>query len=124
MIASTVKVVPTTPNATPAPNLCAAKTDTIIDATTVKITAMCGVRCTGWVRPKTAGSEPDRPIAKSTRLQLFTAAVADPTFELISAKKTSTQPLCHEFLASCTQSLPPVFVWKATMFMSAPTFHA
>ena len=76
------------------------------------------------MRPKTAGSEPDRPIANSTRLQLFTAAVADPTFELISAKKTRTQPLCHEFLASCTQSFPPVFVWKVTMFMSEPTFHA
>ena len=79
--------------------------------TTLKMTAMCGVRCIGWVRPKTAGSEPDRPIANSTRLQLFTAAVAEPMFELISARKTSTQPLCQEFLASDTQSFPPVFVW-------------
>src|SRR2546421_13118256 len=107
MIASTVKVVPTTPKATSAPNLFDASTEITIEATTLKITATWGVWCTGWVRPKTAGSEPDRPMAKSTRLQLFTAAVADPMFELIRARKTSTQPLCQELLASCTQSLPP-----------------
>jgi hypothetical protein len=55
---------------------------------------------------------------------LFTAAVADPMFELMSAKNTSTQPLCQKCLARETQSFPPVAVWYFTMFKSAPMFQA
>src|SRR6476659_8049902 len=124
MIASTVKAVPTTPHANAEPNFHDASTDTIDEPTTVKMTAMCGVRCVRWTRPMIDGSDPDRPIEKSTRLQLLVAAVADAVLELMSAKKMITQPLFQYCLASSTQSFPPVFSWYARMFMSAPTFQA
>ena len=124
MIARMVKAVPTTPNASEASNFHDASTDTMHEPTTEKITATCGVRWVRCTRPMIAGSDPDLPIENSTRLQLLVAAVADAVFELMSAKKIRTQPFDQYCLASSTQSFPPVFAWKAAMFISAPTFHA
>src|SRR5512133_1306138 len=111
MIASTVNAVPTTPQASAEPNFHDASTDTIDEPTTVKMTAMCGVRWLRWTRPMTAGSDPALPIENKTRLQLLVAAVADAVLELMSAKKMITQPLLQYCLARSTQSFPPDFSW-------------